>query len=507
MAVVPPRQESNDLRMVAQPEVWPLRPMYEHLIGIDPENGKLIPQLATEWSLEPDGTSFRFKLRRGVQFHNGFGEFTAKDVVHTWREISKEDSFHSLAGYWRTTVTDIETVNDYEVVFHLARPDGNFLRTVSEAETGMEMRSKAQYDAQGAPTMDGQPYAGTGPYQFKERAQGSYIRFARVPYQHWRVTPDFPEFEFRFQKEASTRLASLLAGEVQITNLPEDLLADANRRGFSTVRGKVAGLRAFLSTYCCPLQDPKNPSLGWMYPDSPLMNLTVRKALDKAINRDEINKAFFAGKGEPMYVNHLHPTRLGWNPEWQQRFPDEYGYDPAKARALLAEAGYGQSTPLSTTMLVNPIPEYSGAEDIAESVAGYWRALGVNVELQQIDPGEIRNRARQLRFNNHFEVRGSSSGQFIGITGYHWSFGPRGGGFEDPAINALMDLISNTIDEQKQDEYWRQMGQILFDGHLEVPLYWLPAEAVMNPSVVADYVFPGSVTGTWTNVQNIKAAR
>ena len=84
------------------------------------------------------------------------------------------------------------------------------------------------------------------------------------------------------------------------------------------------------------------------------MDVRVRKALDKAINRDEMNKAFFAGKGEPMIVDHFHPSRAGWDPSWEQRFPEEYGYDPAKARALLAEAGYGPGKPLTTNILFNP---------------------------------------------------------------------------------------------------------------------------------------------------------
>src|SRR6266508_2990754 len=127
MSVIPPAEESNELRQLNQPQNWQLRPMYEHLMGMDAETGKLVPQLATEWKLEPDGQSYRFKLRRGVQFHNGQGEFTAKDVVFTWKDLIQQDSVHGEAPYFRNVIKDIEIVNDYEVVFHLAGPDGNFL--------------------------------------------------------------------------------------------------------------------------------------------------------------------------------------------------------------------------------------------------------------------------------------------------------------------------------------------------------------------------------------------
>ena len=62
-----------------------------------------------------------------MQFHGGNGEFTAQDVVFSWQDVTKQDSFASNAPYWRGVLKDIETVNDYEVIFHLTRPDGTFL--------------------------------------------------------------------------------------------------------------------------------------------------------------------------------------------------------------------------------------------------------------------------------------------------------------------------------------------------------------------------------------------
>jgi len=510
MSVPPPAYEGSEPRHINQPDAWQIRPMYEFLIGLNPESGQFEPQLATEWTLEPDGRSYRFKLRRGVQFQKGWGEFTAKDVVHTWKELLKEDTTHGSLSYWRRTIPDVDAnitvVNDYEVVFHLPQPDANFLSALSEAEGTMEIHSKAEFDQEGPGTMERGPNAGTGPYQFKERVQGSYLRFERVPYQHWRATPDFPEFEFRFQKEPSTRLAALLNGEVHVTTLPEDLLDTAQKQGFKTIAGRVPGLRAFLSIYCCNLKDPNDPSQGWFHPDSPLMDVRVRKALNKAINRDEINKAIFGGKGQPMYLNHFHPTRKGWNPEWEQRFGEEYGYDPAKSRALLTEAGFSPGRPLNTNVFVEALPQFSGAPDLSEAIAGYWRAVGVQAELLQMDSGQILTGQRAFKFDSHFRVVGTSAAQLIGTATYKTSMSGRGG-MEDPESDAVMRQIYLTLDDKKQDELWRQIGNIMFERQMDVPLFWLPAEAVVSPAVVGDYLFPGSISGTWTHVQNIRAAR
>lgn len=99
------------------------------------------------------------------------------------------------------------------------------------------------------------------------------------------------------------------------------------------------------------LNDPRertptpDASKGWLNPDSPLIDVKVRRALSKAIDRDAVNKAFFGGEGKPQFNSHFGPSRQGWDPSWERRFQEEYGYDQAAARRLLAEAGYGPSKP------------------------------------------------------------------------------------------------------------------------------------------------------------------
>ncbi len=505
LAVDPPTAESNATRMLGQTTMFQVKPMYEYLIGFDAETGKFVPQLATEWSLEPDGSGYRFKLRKGVQFQKGNGEFTAKDVVFTWKDLTKEDSLHAEAPYYRTVVKAIDVVNDYEVVFRLNKGAANFIHGVSEAEPVMEIISEAAYQKQGEPAMQGEPTAGTGPYQYKERAQGEFIRFERTP-SHWRAHPDFPEFEFRFMKEPSTRLAALLTGEIHIASLPEDLLQQAVKQGNRVITGRVAGPRTFLQFNCCFIKDTAKLE-GWLYPDSPLMDVRVRRALGKAINVDELNKSFLNGKGEPMYHAHLHPTRPGWNPEWQSRFADEYGYDPAKAKALLAEAGYGPGNPLRTNIHVQSLPNLPSGADLIEAIATYWRQVGVEPTLVQMDNNERTARQRALGFSNDVFIAGTSSGELIGSNAYWTSIPPRNTGVEDPECDAILLKINEELDDRKKEPLWRQFGDCTYNKHFSIPLFWLPAEAVVNPNVVSDWVFPGAITGTWTHVENIKAWR
>jgi len=346
-----------------------------------------------------------------------------------------------------------------------------------------------------------EPPAGTGPYQFEGRASGAYIRYQRVPFQHWRTTPAFAEFQFAWQKEASTRLASLVTGETHISSLPEDLLVQAQAQGYRLINGRVPGLRTFLSLYCCFLRDAKDVTKGYMPSDSPLMDVRVRKALNKAIDRNALNKAFFGNKGILMVNNHMNPSLPGWNPDWGKRFPEEYGYDPARAKGLLAEAG--KPNPV-TTIVLGSAPGVPAADDMAEAVASYWRAIGVSVDLLSMDPAQVSELRRQYKFLNHLQVRGTSAGQLLGMR-YNSAAGGSSG-MQDPSVDLLVQQIYNTLDERRQAELWGQAGELMFQKQMSVPLFWLPAEAVVNPKIVGDYLFPGSISGTWTHVQNIKPA-
>jgi peptide/nickel transport system substrate-binding protein len=502
MAVPEPGIESNNPRILPQTFTWQIRPIYEHLIGIDPETGKVVPQLATEWNVEPDGKSYRFKLRKGVRFHGTYGEFAAKDVVYTWEDVILPDTIDIKSVVMRTFVDRVEVVNDYEVVFHLNAPRVDFEPIASQAQGGLMMMSKAHFDAVGDPLQYGAPLVGTGPYQFKERAQSAYIRFQRVPYQHWRINPDFEEFEFRFQNEASSRLAGLLTGEAQVASLTSDLLPQAENQGIKVVRGRVQALRTFLASQCCFLN--RDTGEYPVHPNSPLLDVRVRKALNKAINRDELNRAFFAGKGEPLYMNHFNSAREGWDPSWATRFPDEYGYDPQRARALLSEAG---RTGLRTNMMMRALTMYSGSEDVQEAIAGYWRAVGVDVQLLHIDAGEQTAGQRAFRFDNHFVIVGTSAEQFVGLTVYNTSTGGQYLGAHHPDLHALVARISTELDPGRRGDLYRQAGNIVFEQHLDVPLFWLPAEAAVNPKIVADYVWPGSISGTWSHPEYLKAVK
>lgn len=498
--------EYSVMRHGSQTQSIQYRPEYEHLVALDPNTGQTIPELATEWNLEPDGLSFRFKLRKGVQFHRGWGEFTAKDVVHTHEQLVLPDSEHAQAFSWARDVTGVEAVNDYEVIFRLATPDANFLSKLGEQQSMMPIQSKDNFDSAGEPPNPESLYiAGTAPYQMQSRSLGSYIRFERPEGNHWRITPDFQEFEYKFVGEPSTRLAGLLAGEMQIADIPKDLQEQATGKGMQIANGNVPGLRTWVNVQCC-WTDPETGAYP-ARPDSPLTDVRVRKALSKAINRPLLNEAFFKNSASPMYINHFHPTRLAWNTEWETRFPEAHGFDPVAARQILAEAGYNENNPLETNFDIVELPHYAGASDLGEGIAGMFADVGVKVNLLTRDSAVRRAASRAFENHNHLIVSASSSDHFFGFSVWTTPIFSRTNANNIPEINALAEKGMTTLDPEEQFNIWRSIGDAYYETYQTLPLFWLPAEAVYNPEFISDYVFPGSITGTWTHIQNIRAAQ
>ncbi len=502
-----PTGESNQPRNISQPAMWQISPTYEYLMGLDPETGKLAPQLSTDWKVENDN-AIRFKLQKGVQFHNGLGEFTAKDVVHSWQDITRTDA---TAGYQvvlaKRTIGNVEVVSDYEVVFRLKDKDADLLNMISQAEGGMEMMSKADFDKRGDPALTAAPIAGTAPYQFLARTQGVNITFQRTSYKHWRKSPDFQEFEFRWIAEPSTRLAGLLTGEIHLTSLPNDLQTQAEKQGFKVAKGKIAAQRAYLNFKCCFLSWAGHTTAdgAYKYPESPLMDIRVRQALNKAIDRDALNKAFFGGKGAQM-LGFVHVTegQLGYDPVWKTTYAKDYGYDVAAAKQLLADAGYGPGKPLKTKLY---IPNGSPYADMLDAIASYWRAVGVDLALSQMDATQRNTLSTNCQIDNEIDLSNPSSTLYTAYSFYNSSLIGNCGGYQNAETDAIYRKVQQELDVEKQAPFIKELGAKTAANFANVPLFWLPSEALYAPTIVADYPWPGSISGIWTHIDNIRAAK
>ena len=494
------------------------RPALEYLVGIDRNTGAYIPELAEKWDMSPDGKHWTITLRKGIKFHENWGEFTARDVRHSVFLITQPESVQSDASIWRTvmgvTKTDtieevakkadqgVEIVDDHKVVFHLKQPVPEFVEMIC-ANTDLVMESKARWDA-GGKELYGQKVVGTGPFEFVERKVGAHVLYKRVE-NHWRQTPEYKELEFRWVPEGVTRLATLLAEEVHISDVDRVLQKDALAKGMKISTSKLPAMQhqwQFGGTYFATPEklDPKVP----------FVKREVRQAMNMAVNRHAIAQNLLGGKVQPHRLHGYHPTLdsaiwLGiWNPDWDKRFEELYGYDPAKAKALLAQAGYPQG--FEFTLYLYTLPGLPEIVDIGQAMALDFQAIGLKPKLVEMEFPRVRELYRTKTIHGALFPSRHAARALEVARNVHKAKDSVGYWYEHPVIEERLEALSTVVDAAERTRLLREIGDHKFTEFAEIPLFWLFAEAAVNPKYIAEYTFPGVITGYFTHLEYVKLA-
>ena len=494
------------------------RPALEFLVGIDRNTGVYIPELAEKWEMSPDGKHWTITLRKGIKFHENWGEFTARDVRHSVFLITQPESVQSDASIWRAvmgvTKTDtieevakkaeqgVEIVDDHTVVFHLKQPVPEFVEMIC-ANTDLVMESKARWDA-GGKELYGQKVVGTGPFEFIERKVGAHVLYKRVE-NHWRQTPEYKELEFRWVPEGVTRLATLLAEEVHISDVERALQKDALAKGMKISTSKLPAMQhqwQFGGTYFATPEklDPKVP----------FVKREVRQAMNMAINRQALAENLLGGKVQPHRLHGYHPKLDGaiwpgiWNSEWDTRFEERYGYDPAKAKALLAQAGYPQG--FEFTLYLYTLPGLPEIVDIGQAMALDFQAIGLKPKLVEMEFPRVRELYRTKTIHGALFPSRHAARALEVARNVHKAKDSVGYWYEHPFIEERLEALSTVVDTAERTRLLREIGDHKFNEFAEIPLFWLFAEATINPKYITEYVFPGVITGYFTHLEYVKLA-
>ena len=494
------------------------RPALEYLVGIDRNTGAYIPELAETWDMAPDGKHWTITLRKGVKFHENWGEFTARDVRHAVSLITQPESVATAASFWRNvmgvTKTDaveevakkveqgVETVDDYKVVFHLKQVVPEFVDNIS-ANRELAMESKARWDA-GGKELYGQKVVGTGPFEFVERKVGSHVLYKRVE-NHWRKTPEYKELEFRWVPEGVTRLASLLAGEVHISDVDRVLQKDAIAKGMKISSSKLPAMQLqwqFGGTY---FASPDKLDLK-----VPFVKPEVRQAMNMAVNRQALAENLLGGKVQPHRVMGYHPQLSSaiwpgiWNPDWDKRFEERFGYDPVKARALLAQAGYPQG--FEFTLYLYTLPGLPEIVDIGQAMALDFQAIGLKPKLVEVEFSRVRELYRTKSIHGALFPSRHAAQALEVARNVHKSKDSVGYWYEHPFIDERLEALGKMVEPAERARLLQEIGDHKFTEFAEIPLFWLFAEATVNPKYIAEYTFPGVITGYFTHLEYVKLA-
>ena len=345
-------------------------PLWDWLTIVD-KDGKLHPGLATSWKSTPDNKSWTFTLRKGVKFHDGT-EMTADDVKFTLEiGFGRKEAHSSRASQFRKAVKNVEVVDRYTARINATRAWPTLPFDLSN-QPGIEgvVLPRAYIEKVGWKTF-GQKPVSTGVWRYAKHETGNYVEFEAVK-NHWRFgNPAFDQLRMQLVPEGSTRVAMLKTGQADIADVSLDDAKDLRAGGFKVVSDPQAtSIRIHLygSYYDKP---------------GPIGKLEVRKALNLAINRQELVDTLFSGQGKPAAVFPLSPLSIGFPADLKP-----YPYDPAEAKRLLAAAGY--PTGFRIKLYAVPTGGFTLYKQLAEVVAGYWEAIGVKAEIVPTDMGAFR---------------------------------------------------------------------------------------------------------------------
>jgi len=412
------------------------------------------PRLATSWE-RVDATTMRFNLRKGVKFHSG-NSFTAADVVWTIDRLKTSPDFKGIFSGWSSATA----IDDYTVEIKTDGPSPLIMHTATYV---FPMDSKF-YEAGGAEIVKhGDSFAsshisGTGPFTITEREQGVKVVFTRNP-DYWDTnSPGNVQTAILTPiKEAPTRVAALLAGDVDfIAPVPPTDLAriDAND-GTNLVT--MTGTRIIT----LQMNQERNAALA---------NVKVRLAIVNAINNEGIVEKIMKGFGTAA-AQQSPKGYIGYNPDLKPRF------DLAKAQALMVEAGYPDGF---TATMMCPNNRYVNDFKICEAAAAMLAKIKIKIDLTtmpkaQYWPKYDERAADIMMIGWHSDTEDSANfNEFLTMTpntdtgrGQYNS-----GNYSNAEVDRLTEASLTETDEAVRAQELQKVEKILFDEAAFVPLHW-----------------------------------
>lgn len=364
--------------------------VYERLVQFAPGSTRLTPALAERWEVSPDGLSYTFELRRGVQFHHTpwftpSREFNADDVLwsferqldpnHPWHALSPRGFPYFEAMSFGDLIDKVEKLDEYRVRFILKHPEAPFL---ADLAMGFASIYSAEYADQllnaGVPEKLNSHPVGTGPFVFERYAKDAQVRYHAHP-SYWAGKPAIDKLLLAITPDPNVRLQQLKAGDCQIALHPRPTDIAALRQ---EPKLKILELDSLLTAYVAINTRHK-----------PLDDVRVRQAINLAFDRQAYLRAQF-GEGNASLAVAPYPATLPGFDEGLQAWP----LDQARARQLLAAAGYANGFKLSIWTRpgggpTNPNPGI-GAQMLQADLA----AIGIQSDIRVLEWGELIKRAK-----------------------------------------------------------------------------------------------------------------
>ncbi|EKV28944.1 periplasmic oligopeptide-binding protein OppA [Caenispirillum salinarum AK4] len=433
-----------------------IRNMYDGVLTRTPDM-QLAPQLAEGWS-QTSPTTYEFTIRDGVTFHDG-SALTAQDIKYTFDRLIQDGAMNGQTSPRKSLLGPLDRVEvkgDRTVVFTLSEPWPifpamlPFQEVVPDGFTGAGAEGGANVTSNG-----------TGPFKLVEWRKGDAVIMERFE-DYYGGSPDNPPVGkacveraiFQIIPESASRVAALLAGDVQIINeLPAHAMGQVENNPDTEVL-TVNGTRTFfvaLNNAQPPFDDPR-----------------VRKAANYALDKQLIIDRILNGTATPLN-GVLSPDAFGHNPDLK-----EYGHDLEKAKALLAEAGHEDG--LDVTMDVE-----GPFKDTAEAIASLLSKAGIRAKVQVAESAILKDKWRSDEAPEDGQMWltswGNGSLDPVGIFNPTLTTGGRGNSahYSNPEVDALLEQAATEMDQEKRAALYRQAQEIVNEDAPWIFL-WLPQD-------------------------------
>jgi len=439
--------------------------VFDTLVMKEP-GGRIKPGLAESWRVVDD-TTWEFRLRKGVRFHDG-SIFTAADVVFSLDRIPNVPNSPSPFTTYTKQVTEKIVVDPWTLRLKSAGP---YPQMPNDMSTVLIVSSKAAANATTDDFNTGKAAVGTGPFRFVRWQKGDRIELARND-AYWGPKVPWERVTFRVITSDPTRVASLLAGEVRaIENVPTtDLAKLASNKDlaiYRTVSVRLMYLHLDTAREKTPFATDK---AGKALDRNPLRDLRVRRAMSKAINRAALVERVM--EDAAVSTGQLMPEGFfGFTPALKPE-----AYDPEGARKLLTEAGYPDGFGLT---LHAPNNRYVNDEQIAQAIAQMLARVGIQTRVDAMPASVYFSRGSKLEFSFMLvgwgaETMEASSPLKALLATFSKDKGmgaANRGRYSNPKLDAVLDQALTTVDDARRERLLQQATEIGVGDLGIIPLY------------------------------------
>ena len=445
------------------------RQIYDTLVGFESGTFAPKPGLATEWEISEDGLTYTFTLREGVKFHDGT-DFNADAVVFNierWWDENNEyhdgefgnvvSFFGGFKGDEKCIISDVKALDGTHVEITLSQVYPAFLARLTDPSTAIISPEaiKAQRDA------IGQNPVGTGPFMFESWAPNDNITLTKNP-DYWDGAPAIDKLIFKVIPDNTARLTALQSGEI-------DIMDSLNPSDFPVVDQDPA------------LQVIERPAINcgffWINTTkAPFDNVKVRQALNMAINKEGIISSLYNGLAIPA-KSVLSPSSWAYNPDMQ-----DYAFDAAAAKSLLAEAGYPDGFDMKITVRSEARAYFPQPLKLAEIMQANLKDIGITASVETADGstysgmvyggdydiaawGTGGNDPDPALAINHYFNKATASGERAQNSA-RW---------ENDEATDLLNTAQSILDQEERAGMYREVQQIVHDEAIIIPIVHVKA--------------------------------